>query len=262
MRKLKKNQIKEEAKQVSEALLRFVNPKGFLKKVVMIASVFLFMNVTSITTGGSTDELSAKVGSIMSEEDIYVESVKTKMKSQLVKEVDTYIKRIAPNSQLTPGYLVTKCLEYNTDIIFVLSQALLESHFGTKGKAAETNSVWNVGTYDNGKVLYTYKHPDESLEPYLKLVNEKYLIHVTSEGDTIYKDLHHLIEDRGYTNYRGARFASARGYENGMRKLMLKIDMETSISFYQDIINLPNQQLLSFFNPDPTMNYEDFYALK
>jgi hypothetical protein len=169
---------------------------------------------------------------------------------------------MAPENKLSSQLLVEKCLEYDTDIIFVLSQALLESHFGTKGKAAETNSVWNVGTFDNGQILYTYSHPDKSLEPYLKLVNDKYLIEVTTKGDTIYKDLHHLVQDRGYTNYRGARFATARGYENGMRKLMVRIDMETSIAFYQSILKLEPHELLDLFGParqdelDPT----NFYA--
>lgn len=266
-------QIKEEAEEVSKAsklslekiynaFLKFANPKGFFKKVVFISSFLIFFNMSSTMPGGSTSS-SAQMVQVKSPEEIYVESVKAKMKSQLVKQVDTYIKRYAPTSTLTPEYLVDKCLEYDVDVIFVLSQALLESHFGTRGKAATTNSVWNVGTYDNGKILYTYKTADESVEPYLKLVTEKYLIHVTAQGDTIYKDLHHLVEDRGYTNYAGKRFASARGYEDGMRKLMVKIDMETSISFYQDILKLSESQMLTYFRPElqPEINSKDFYAL-
>ena len=195
-----------------------------------------------------------------SESEIYVDELRTKMKGELIKEVHNLIKDVAPKSELTSDYLVEKCLEYDTDIIFVLSQALLESHFGTRGKAAKTKSVWNVGTYDDGQILYRYKTADESLEPYLKLVNEKYLIEVAPNGDTIYKDLHHLVEDRGYTNYQGARFASARGYENGMRKFMIKIAMETNISFYQDILRMNDYQILAFFRPETDIN-EIYFAL-
>ena len=259
MRKLEKKQIKEGASKVLEALIKFANPKGFLKKILMITILFLFSNVNSKTQENSTNSFDYQ--SIQTENQIYVESVKTKMKSRLIEEVDDYIKKITPDSKLSPEHLVTKCIEYDTDIIFVLSQGLLESHFGTKGKAAKTNSVWNVGTYDDGTIKYWYDDPNESLEPYLKLLNEKYLINITSKGDTIYKDIHHLVEDRGYKNYYGARFASARGYENGMRKLMVKIDMETSISFYQDIINMADEDLLAYFKPKTEIDYNEFYAL-
>jgi hypothetical protein len=179
----------------------------------------------------------------------YVKSIKDSFKLNLVSEVENYINKIAPTSKLNPELLVEKCLEYNTDLVFVLSQALLESHFGTKGKATQTNSVWNVGTYDNGKVLYTYKDPNNSLVPYLKLINEKYLINVSENGDTTYKDLSHLLEDKGYINYNGDRFASARGYENGLRKIMIKIDLETKISFYQQLISLSSDDLVAYFVP-------------
>ena len=121
----------------------------------------------------------------------------------------------------------------------------------------KTNSVWNVGTYDNGKVLYRYKDPNESLEPYLKLLSEKYLINVTAKGDTVYKDLYHLVQDRGYKNVKGYRFASTRNYENGMRKLMLRISMETYIDFYQQIIEMPDEQIIAFFKVDNTTNKSD-----
>jgi hypothetical protein len=57
------------------------------------------------------------------------------------------------------------------------------------------------------------------------------------------------MDDRKYTNYAGKRFASARGYENAMRKLMVRIDMETSISFYQKILSLSNEEMISYFVP-------------
>jgi hypothetical protein len=68
-----------------------------------------------------------------------------------------------------------------------------------------------------------------------------------------------LVQDRGYINYQGNRFASARGYENGMRKLMVKIDMETSISFYQDFLKLDDYEILSYFNPEIQKNISDHF---
>lgn len=282
MRNLKIKQIKEEAAQVSEASIKvsdrivevlkdsytafldFVNPEGFLKKAVMITIAFMFINVLNTTPG---DSLNATQDYKLNPEQIYVESLKEKMRVRLVQEVGYFIESQAPASQLSPDHLVSKCLEYNVDIIFVLSQGLLESHFGTEGLAARTNSVWNVGAFDNQrpKDKYWYKTQDESLEPYLQLLTRDYLIHIVQRGeavDTIYKELQDLIEDRSYVNYAGKRFASARGYENAMRKLMVKIDMGTSISFYQEVLKMPDSQILAYFKPDYEQNTEEnyFYA--
>jgi hypothetical protein len=241
---------------------RFPRIKKIISKFLLV-SLLLFINIsgTPSISGTCTEERPTEIE--ISPEDVYVESFQEKFRIKLIQEVQGYITKIAPDSKLTPEYLVSKCLDYDTDIVFVLSQALLESHFGTRGKAALTNSVWNVGTYDNGKILYSYETPDESIEPYLQLLKDKYLINITEKGDTIYKDLHHLVQDRGYINYQGKRFASARGYEDGLRKLMIKIDMETSISFYQDILSLERSQILAYFviPENPKSNYRNLQAM-
>jgi len=248
MRNLKKQTTKDLLEALRSLPIYFRFPKikkNFIKAALVL--LLMFVNISGTTSISGTAEASGMNLIEKTPEDIYIESFENRFQIKLTEEVQAYITKMAPESKLTSEYLVSKCLEYDTDIVFVLSQALLESHFGTKGKAAVTNSVWNVGTYDNGKILYTYSTPDESLEPYLKLLKDKYLINITSKGDTIYKDLSHLVEDRGYINYQGKRFASARGYEDGLRKLMIKIDMETSISFYQDILSLERSEILAFF---------------
>jgi len=262
MKQSMKNRIKLEAEEVSEALITFGHKlNGTFKKVLIIIFLLLF-NVT-ISTPGANRDIKPSLISIVSKEDVYVETVRNKMETNLIAEVNAYIQRLAPEAQLSPELLVEKCVEYETDIVFVLAQALLESHFGTRGKATTTNSVWNVGTYDNGRVLYRYRTPDESLEPYLKLLNEKYLINITPQGDTIFKDLKHLVSDKGYVNYAGNRFASARGYENALRKLMITIDMETSIKFYHELLILPTEKLLSYFSPLMVdVNPNELVALK
>jgi hypothetical protein len=42
----------------------------------------------------------------------------------------------------------------------------------------------------------------------------------------------------------------------------VKIDMETSISFYQDILRMPNRQLLAYFKPTEIKINSDYYAFK
>ena len=214
MRNLKKQTTKNFLKNIRSLSIYFHFPKiksNFIKVIFVL--LLMFVNISGTTSSsGNSDILEITNINIIkkSPEDIYIESFKTRFKIKLIEEVQAYITKMAPGSKLTPEYLVSKCLEYNTDIVFVLSQALLESHFGTKGKAVVTNSIWNVGTYDNGTILYRYKIPDESLEPYLNLLKDKYLINITTKGDTIYKNLRHLVEDRGYINYRGKRFARDR----------------------------------------------------
>ena len=262
MKQSTKDQIKKGAEEVSEALIIFGNKlTGEFKKFLLI--LFLLLFSVNISTPGIMGDLKTTMTPMFSKEEVYVNSVKEKMEVSLISEVGNYIQKMAPDAELSPEFIVKKCVEYDTDIIFVLAQALLESHFGTKGKAAVTNSVWNVGTYDNGMILYTYNDPNESLEPYLKLVNEKYLITVSPKGDTIYKDLIHLVLDRGYVNYAGKRFASARGYENALRKLIITIDMETSIKFYQELYILPREKMLAYFAPvNNELNSDEFVALR
>ena len=261
MKQSTKNKIEQGAEEVSEALMKLGNKlNGEYKKFILILCLLLF-NI-NVSTPGANGEMKTSVPEI-SKEELYVKGVKEKMETNLINEVEKYLQKMAPDTKLSPELLVEKCVEYETDIIFVLAQGLLESHFGTRGKAAITNSVWNVGTFDNGIIKYQYDSPDESVEPYLKLINEKYLINITPRGDTIYKDLNHLVSDMGYVNYQGKRFASAKGYENAMRKLIIQIDMETSIKFYQELYILPNEKLLAYFLPlNEEMDTNEYVALR
>jgi hypothetical protein len=125
-------------------------------------------------------------------------------KSLLVDEVDAYIKKIAPTSNLNARILVELCDEYDIDIKFALAQGQIESHYATKGLAKKTNSVFNVLAYDGksfGEICKKgkYSHPDHSIEPYLKLICNDYLV----DGKTEYD----LLDN--YVNKDGNRYASA-----------------------------------------------------
>lgn len=108
-------------------------------------------------------------------------------KVALINEVQNYITQIAPTSNLRGYAIVEECEKYNVDICFVLAQGEIESHFGTKGIASKLNSVFNVGIYD-GKTSeeidnkYKFEYPNESIEPYLKLLTTRYLINKTEEA--------------------------------------------------------------------------------
>lgn len=265
MRLLNKNKEKTEATEVSEAsIFSMFNLKGIFNKFALLLVALLFMNVNNGTPGAAAlnNNTVSSIAVQLSPEEVYVNSVKLRIHNYLVEEVSHYILKMAPTSTLNAETLVSVCEKYNLDIAFVMAQALLESHFGTKGKAATTNSVWNVGTYDNGKIIYTYDTPNESIEPYAKLLHNNYLM-LGDSIDVNDKNIINLLQDRGYINHDGKRFASARGYEDAMRKLMVKIDMETSIGMLQGIRRMNNEKILAFFGPPEKeeLDYTEFYAL-
>lgn len=151
-------------------------------------------------------------------------------KYQLVNEVQNYITTIAPTSNLRGYAIVEECEKYNVDICFVLAQGEIESHFGTKGIAAKINSVFNVGIYDGLSVQeigekYKCNYPNESIEPYLKLLNERYLVNKTEQ------DLMKKFVDKD-----GKRYASNPNYETMISERYKFITENTKIIEYHNIM--------------------------
>lgn len=151
------------------------------------------------------------------------------LKDQLVEATDTYIQSIGKGSCLNGITLVEICEKYNIDLKFALAQGHIESHFGTKGIAAKTNSVFNVMSFDGlsaDQIIKKgkgYAHPDHSVEPYAKLLTDKYLVDKTEE------DL--FIE---FINIYGERYASNKNYEKQLLDIYNNIDSIVKIS---DIYN-------------------------
>lgn len=146
------------------------------------------------------------------------------LKSVLVEQVNSYIQQSAPTSALDGLVVVNKCIDYDIDICFVLAQGEIESHFGTKGLARKTNSVFNVFAYDDKKLHEInkngkYKHPDDSVEPYIKLLKREYFVNNKTEYDMLKK----------YVNYCGNRYASAPDYEQKLTDKIEKIQQTTDI---------------------------------
>lgn len=145
-------------------------------------------------------------------------------KGQLVDEIDKYIKSVAPNSILNARILLEICEEYNIDIKFVLAQGHIESHFGTKGMALKTNSVFNVFAYDGKNYSQIckkgkYSHPDLSIRPYLELLVNDYMVEGKSEYD--------LLDE--FVNKNGDRYASALDYESKLNNTFINISDSTNI---------------------------------
>ena len=151
------------------------------------------------------------------------------VKSDLVDATQNYIDSIAPNSNLRALILVEKCEEYKIPITFVLAQGELESKFGTTGLAYRTNSIWNVGAYDNydiKDIKIKYENPNDSVEPYLNLLNSNYL-----NGKTI-EDLFD-----SFTDINGNRYATDKYYESKLKTIHNYILTNHSIDSLQARLN-------------------------
>lgn len=196
--------------------------KRFIYVFLLICA--LLGNSAHIGTGGD-------VVPYYNENNVLANNVKT----ELANEVDSYIKQVAPTSLVTAEYLVTECHEYDVDIIFVLAQGTIESHFATKGIGGKINSIFNVCVYDNIKSgnkvnkSHRYGHPDESIEPYLQLLRESYLVNGKTEADMLVN----------YVNLYGQRYASHPQYETQLASVMKRIKRTTKIDSlnqkYRDI---------------------------
>jgi flagellum-specific peptidoglycan hydrolase FlgJ len=247
----KRNQIIKEAEQEIEV------PKyTLLKKILQI--IFLSLTLFFLNVGAKTPVISNNtINSVVQLEQnsvdtvMYPKLVRQRIQSELVNDVKKYMDYVAPTNKIDAELFVTKCQEYNMDIVIALAQAVLESHLGTKGKATTTHSIFNVGAFDNGQTMYTYKNVNESIEPFLQLIKNEYL------GDK--RNVSDLIKDGGYRNLQGHRYATSWAYESRLRTIMVHVDMNSSISMYQDVMNLPDDKILAFFGPvkqnNDTINY-------
>lgn len=161
--------------------------------------------------------------------DVYVHRLESKFdasREALAVEVDKYIKTVAPTSVVDALNLIDLCAEYNVDLRLALVQGHLESHFATKGTATRTYSIFNVGAFDGHsankqiKNGYGYKHPDYSVEPYLKLLTTDYLVDGKTELDLLNK----------FVNKNGKRYASSTTYESMLKDRWDKIDEVANIT--------------------------------
>jgi flagellum-specific peptidoglycan hydrolase FlgJ len=152
-------------------------------------------------------------------------------KIQLTREVQSYIDKIAPTSNVRGYAIVDECEKYGINICFVLAQAEIESHFGTKGLGSKFNNVFNVDVHDKVKgkkdmnKKYIYQYPNESIEPYLQLLTTKYLVNKL-ESDLLIK----------YVDINGSRYATDIDYEAKLRSKYNSIVDNTNIVKLQGMV--------------------------
>lgn len=143
----------------------------------------------------------------------------------IVTEIDHYIDSVASDSGLNGIKLFELCNKYDVDVRFAMAQAEAESHFGTTGIAAKTNSVWNVKAFDGRSADDMIRkgdaasHPDMSIEPYLILLTTEYLVDGKNELDMFEK----------FVNRHDKRYASNPNYENMVEGIYNRINECTDL---------------------------------
>lgn len=156
-------------------------------------------------------------------------------REKLAIEVDNYISSVAPKANIDPYLMIDLCSEYGVDIRFVLAQGQIESHFATKGTAARTLSVFNVGAYDGHSASrqrrngFGFSDPNESIEPYLKLITTEYMVNGKTESDLM----------KNYVNGLGMRYASNPRYESMLRSVYKRISDRPAFNIaYENFLEL------------------------
>ena len=119
------------------------------------------------------------------------------------------------NLKLSPEEMVIACEETGYDLPMLMAQAHLESCFGFGRRARETNSVFSVGCYDNGKNMAKYNSQNASIRPYIRLMQNDYL-----RGE---KSIDDILSPNAFVNMNGHRYAQDKNYENKVKTLRNKI---------------------------------------
>ena len=162
-------------------------------------------------------------------------------RNQLAIEVDNYITSVAPKANIDAFLMIDLCSEYGVDIRFVLAQGQIESHFATKGTAARTLSIFNVGAYDGHSASrqrrngFGYSDPNDSIEPYLQLITNEYMVNGKTESDLM----------QNYVNRLGMRYASNPRYEKMLRSVYKRISNKPAFSIaYENYLESQNNLAL------------------
>lgn len=144
----------------------------------------------------------------------------TKVKKELSISIQNYIDSVAPSNIINAEKYVDISFEYDLNLLLMLSQAHIESHFGTMGRAKRTHNIYNIGNTDDG--LHTHMNSKDihtSIYLYADLMKSRYLKNKSYETLLL-----NFVCSKGY------RFASAEDYEYKVSNQISKIKYNTDIN--------------------------------
>ncbi|MGL5692052.1 MAG: glucosaminidase domain-containing protein [Bacteroidales bacterium] len=152
---------------------------------------------------------------------VYMMYVYKSLKDETQSYIDYYTNT---HKYLFASNFIQYSYEYNVDLNLMLSQGKLESHFGSKGRARYTNSVFGVGAYDSGVNVYYFDTPNESIGPYARYIAKRYLSNGRTTEDLLKK---------GFVCIYGHRYASSENYERMLMQNIYNIGKTTNINTYK-----------------------------
>lgn len=202
-------------KRINRSIVGFVISMmigtAFLGSAKMVVDTcFPEQNVIEVETN-SVNEEEAELNQMLIEFEL--------ARNTLAMEVHEYITSVAPKAEVDPYILIDLCNQYNIDIAFVMAQGQIESHYATAGTARRTNSIFNVGAYDGHSASmqcsngFGFEDPNDSIEPYLILLTNDYLVNGKTINDLMTR----------YVNHLGMRYASNPKYESQLKSVYNKI---------------------------------------
>jgi len=109
-----------------------------------------------------------------------------------------------------PEKMVELCDEYDYDLPLMLAQARCESLYGLTDRAQRTHSMFSVGNHDDGSNRAVYNNFDESMEPYINLMINDYLVN---------KDIDSLLMPGQFVNFDNKRYAKNKNYEREVKRV-------------------------------------------
>jgi flagellum-specific peptidoglycan hydrolase FlgJ len=141
--------------------------------------------------------------------------------AEKVKALKSYMEMAAKNQnydpetiQISPEAMIEACNQTGFDLPLLIAQAHLESCFGLTPRARRTNSVFSVGSYDNGKNAATYATQNDCILPYIRLIQGKYLNDKTVDD---------ILKPGAFVNGLNKRYATDTSYERKVKSIRNKI---------------------------------------
>lgn len=204
----------------------FVDSKNLenLKKIVLklitagvaVTTIIAAINKTNVST---TEKEELKQFVIAQEEETEkIDSVYQQKVDACRKYMEYALKNqkyTLESTGLKPETLVKASIEKDFDLPFLMAVAHQESCFGATPRAKRTNSVFSVGSWDNGRDVVTYDDPNESVYEYIDLLNDSYMVNG--------KELMDLLKPGAFVNGIGKRYASDEKYETKIKILRNRI---------------------------------------
>lgn len=203
--------------------------KSKIGPLEVICSLFCLTMITSTLLFRSNSKPVTDSTSTLYTTEMYQEHTELRYytaKNKLSDAIDEYIQQVAPASTMNGLAFIKQCDKYDVDIRFVLAQAQLESCFATTGLGGKMNSAFNIGAFDGegSKYMKKHKHPDLSIEDFLKLLTTKYLTDGKTETDLL----------NNYVDNYNHRYASNPEYETILFDIYTSICSSPITAVYND----------------------------